>query len=65
MADSLGGSAKTLMIVNVAPCSKDADYTFISLGWGSRAKTVTNDSKRNVNSKEEAKLKKELVISES
>lgn len=31
MADSLGGSAKTLMIVNVAPCLKDAEETKVSL----------------------------------
>ncbi|XRB11989.1 kinesin-like protein [Pseudoscourfieldia marina] len=43
MRDSLGGQAKTLMIVNVSPLGEDSSETKNSLDYASRVKLVTND----------------------
>ena len=43
MSDSLGGQAKTLMIVNVSPLGEDSSETKNSLDYASRVKLVTND----------------------
>lgn len=40
MSDSLGGSAKTLMIVNVSPLASDAPETRSSLDYALRVKQV-------------------------
>ena len=40
MSDSLGGSAKTLMIVNVSPLASDASETRSSLDYALRVKQV-------------------------
>lgn len=42
MRDSLGGNAKTLMIVNLSPLQKDAVETKNSLDYASRVKQVSN-----------------------
>jgi hypothetical protein len=40
MSDSLGGNAKTLMVVNVSPLASDAAETKNSLDYASRVKQV-------------------------
>jgi len=42
MADALGGSAKTLMFVNISPASSNADETTMALKYATRAKKITN-----------------------
>jgi len=43
MQDSLGGTAKTLMFVNVSPASSNTDETVQSLKYASRARCIEND----------------------
>jgi hypothetical protein len=62
MQDSLGGSAKTLMFVNCSPAGSNAEETLMSLKWASRARQVTNDVKRNADSKEVARLKQVIAM---
>ncbi|GAB4847659.1 Kinesin-like protein KIN-14E [Ancistrocladus abbreviatus] len=58
MSDSLGGNAKTLMFVNVSPAESNLDETSNSLMYASRVRTIMNDPRKNVNSREIARLKK-------
>ncbi len=58
MSDSVGGNAKTLMFVNVAPSDANADESAQSLAYGARAKLITNDATRMVESAEVQRLKK-------
>ena len=44
MSDSIGGTAKTLMIVNASPSSEHASETANSLTFGSRCKRVKSSS---------------------
>lgn len=46
MQDSLGGSAKTLMFVNVSPSSSNVDETVNALKYASRARCIENDVKK-------------------
>merc|ERR1719189_3342151 len=46
MQDSLGGSAKTLMFVNCSPANSNVDETINSLKYATRAKTITNTTKK-------------------
>lgn len=46
MADCLGGTAKTLMVVAVAPTSSDSRESASALGWASRARGVCNSVRR-------------------
>jgi len=62
MQDSLGGSAKTLMFVNCSPASSNAEETMMSLTWANRARKVTNDVKKNVDTKEVARLKQVIKM---
>jgi len=62
MQDSLGGSAKTLMFVNCSPGSSNCEETMMSLKWATRARQVTNDVKRNADSKEVARLKQVIAM---
>lgn len=62
MQDSLGGSAKTLMFVNCSPASSNAEETQMSLKWASRARQVTNDVRKNADSKEVARLKQVIAM---
>merc|ERR1719217_1221819 len=62
MKDSIGGTAKTLMFVNCSPASSNMEETQSSLKWASRTKQVTNDVKRNVDSKEVARLKQVISM---
>merc|ERR1711974_77960 len=43
LSDSLGGTAKTLMFVNVAPARSEVEETLNSLAYASRVRKVTND----------------------
>merc|ERR1711871_1636944 len=42
LQDALGGSAKTLMFVNVSPVSNNRDESIMSLKYAQRTKTITN-----------------------
>ncbi|XP_077555806.1 uncharacterized protein LOC144170109 [Haemaphysalis longicornis] len=57
MQDSLGGTAKTLMFVNVSPSSEHAEETVNSLVYATRVRQITNDVVRASETKEIAKLK--------
>mmetsp|Transcript_33661 Transcript_33661/g.66197 ORF Transcript_33661/g.66197 Transcript_33661/m.66197 type:complete len:1170 (+) Transcript_33661:123-3632(+) len=46
MQDSLGGTAKTLMFVNCSPANSNFDETVNSLKYATRAKTITNNTKK-------------------
>jgi len=43
MQDSLGGTAKTLMFVNISPTNFNADESFNTLKYASRARSIEND----------------------
>merc|ERR1719446_2006419 len=43
MQDSLGGSAKTLMFVNISPANSNSEETVQSLKYASRARCIEND----------------------
>eukprot|EP00033_Pygsuia_biforma_P001844 GCRY01002062.1.p1 GENE.GCRY01002062.1~~GCRY01002062.1.p1 ORF type:complete len:1326 (+),score=511.11 GCRY01002062.1:180-4157(+) len=58
MADSIGGNAKTLMFCNISPAEYNRDETLLSLSYASRVKTITNDSSKNLETREIARLKK-------
>ncbi|XP_034152417.1 kinesin-like protein KIN-14E [Esox lucius] len=61
MQDSLGGNAKTLMIVNVSPCDCNLEETLTSLTYATRVKAITNSAQRNLESKEIAQLKEVIL----
>mmetsp|Transcript_121060 Transcript_121060/g.302109 ORF Transcript_121060/g.302109 Transcript_121060/m.302109 type:complete len:105 (-) Transcript_121060:43-357(-) len=46
MQDSLGGTAKTLMFVNCSPANSNLDETLMSLKYATRAKKITNTTKK-------------------
>ena len=46
MADCLGGTAKALMVVAVAPTSSDLQESAAALGWATRARGVCNSVRR-------------------
>eukprot|EP00439_Symbiodinium_sp_Y106_P056852 s3308_g8.t1 len=48
MQDFLGGSAKTLMFVNISPSSSNTDETINSLKYASRARCIENEVKTNM-----------------
>jgi len=62
MQDSIGGTAKTLMFVNCSPASSNSEESTMSLKWASRARQITNDVKRNADSKEVARLKQVIAM---
>merc|ERR1719472_559466 len=62
MQDSIGGSAKTLMFVNCSPAASNSEESTMSLKWASRARQITNDVKRNADSKEVARLKQVIAM---
>jgi len=49
MQYSLGGTSKTLMFVNCSPSSSNQDETITSLKYATRAKLITNHTKRRGN----------------
>jgi hypothetical protein len=62
MRDSVGGTAKTLMFVNISPARSNLEETLGSLGYASRAALITNTIKNNAESKEIRKLKKTIGL---
>ncbi|KAH7296226.1 hypothetical protein KP509_26G014500 [Ceratopteris richardii] len=60
MSDSLGGNAKTLMIVNISPAESNIDETYNSLSYATRVRSIINDASKNTASKEVIRLKKLL-----
>lgn len=44
MQDSIGGTAKTLMFVNLSPAACNRDESVMSLGFAQRAKRVVNNA---------------------
>eukprot|EP01052_Picozoa_sp_SAG31_P059087 SAG31_NODE_18419_length_637_cov_0.947955_1_plen_164_part_00 len=60
MRDSIGGSAKTLMFVNISPARSNLEETLGALGYASRASTITNNIKASKESKEVRRLKKTI-----
>mmetsp|Transcript_4830 Transcript_4830/g.13442 ORF Transcript_4830/g.13442 Transcript_4830/m.13442 type:complete len:162 (-) Transcript_4830:403-888(-) len=60
MSDSLGGNAKTLMIVNTSPLEADIPETKNSLDYATRVKQVTNDTSRSFETREIQKLKVDI-----
>jgi hypothetical protein len=46
LADSIGGTAKTLMFVNISPSSSNVDESVMSLKYATRAKKITNTTKK-------------------
>ncbi|KAK0148372.1 Kinesin-like protein KIN-14I [Merluccius polli] len=61
MQDSLGGNAKTLMIVNISPAEGNMEETLTSLIYATRVKAITNHAQKNLESKEIAQLKEVIV----
>ena len=61
MSDSIGGTSKTLMFVNISPASINKDETMISLYYGARVKLITNEPIKNVESKELSRLRAEIT----
>lgn len=57
MSDSLGGTAKTLMFANVSPSSYNREETLMSMYYASRVKLITNDPFKNLETKEQSRLK--------
>lgn len=60
MSDSIGGTAKTLMFVNVSPVDSNLDETQNSLMYATRVSTIKNNVKQDDNSKEVVMLKKKI-----
>lgn len=60
MSDSIGGTAKTLMFVNVSPVDANLDETQNSLQYAQRVSTIRNDVSKHENSGEVLKLKKQI-----
>ncbi len=60
MSDSIGGTAKTLMFVNVSPVDANLDETQNSLQYAQRVSTIRNDVSKNENSVELLKLRKQV-----
>ncbi|XP_056135934.1 uncharacterized protein si:dkey-96l17.6 [Lampris incognitus] len=61
MQDSLGGNAKTLMIVNISPSECNLDDTMTSLIYATRVRAITNNAQRNLDSKEITQLKEVIA----
>lgn len=60
MKDSLGGTSKTLMIVNISPADFNLEETQNSLYYGMRVKNVNNEQIKNVDFGEKLKLNEKL-----
>ena len=61
MRDSLGGNAKTMMIAAISPASYNLDESINTMVYAARAKLITNDAHKSVDSKEVAKLKEKIA----
>ena len=58
MKDSLGGTAKTLMFVNVSPSSYNEAESKNSMDYATRVKKIKNKVVKNVESVNSAHIKK-------
>jgi len=58
MKDSLGGTAKTLMFVNVSPSIYNESESKNSMDYATRVKKIKNKVQKNVESTNTALLKK-------
>jgi hypothetical protein len=65
MKDSLGGTAKTLMFVNVSPSIYNESESRNSMDYATRVKKIKNKVNKNVESKEATTLKKTVIGLES
>ena len=61
MSDSLGGNAKTMMVVNISPASENLQETRSSLSFALRVKKVSNKSTKNKESSEIRRLREKLA----
>ena len=61
MSDSLGGTAKTLMFVNVSPADYNREETLMSLYYAARVKLIKNEPTKNLETKEMSKMKQEIL----
>lgn len=61
MRDSIGGNSKTLMFVNISPADYNSQESKMSLIFAENAKKIKNNVSKNVESKEVAKLKDEII----
>ena len=61
LSDTLGGTAKTLMFVNISPADYNLEETQMSLMFAQRVKLVTNEVKKTSESKEMSRLRAQLV----
>lgn len=57
MKDSLGGTAKTLMFVNVSPSIYNESESKNSMDYATRVKKIKNKVNKNVETKETSHLK--------
>ncbi len=61
MSDSLGGNAKTLMVVNVSPADRDVTETVSSLEYAMRANRIVNkENKKCIETKQIKILKHQI-----
>uniref|UniRef100_A0A383VU44 Kinesin motor domain-containing protein n=1 Tax=Tetradesmus obliquus TaxID=3088 RepID=A0A383VU44_TETOB len=60
MSDSLGGNAKTLMFVNVAPTDANLDESQNSLVYATRVRTIKNNALRDEANKDVLRLRKQV-----
>lgn len=62
MSDSIGGTAKTLMFVNVSPTDSNLEETQNSLQYATRVRTIKNDVTKNEANKEILRLKRQVGL---
>ncbi len=60
MKDCLGGTAKTLMFVNVSPADYNLEETQTSLYYATRVKLIVNETVKNIETKEFTRMKEHL-----
>lgn len=48
LQDSLGGNARTALVINISPCDADAQESLSSLSFGQRAMAVATRAHRNI-----------------
>ena len=48
LQDSLGGNARTALVINISPCDADASESLSSLSFGQRAMAVATRAHRNI-----------------
>lgn len=65
MKDSLGGTAKTLMFVNVSPSAYNESESKNSMDYAQRVKKIKNKVNKNVETKEATMLKTTVIKLES